>query len=532
MEKVSDVSFSNILLIQPPGWTFLSGGVYFALPLLKGYLMSCGLNVSILDLNIEFSHCHKFAISEIDVNNVGASFNLDDYNGLYFNSQDRLSEIVAPYKAFWDIQAGFNYVGCNLKSSESIREFSQFKSPFDKMLVDSLLSNIKSNDIQFVGFSVTVPSQLLTSLIAIRFLRNAGYIGKIIVGGNMITRLGDNFIKEWIFELIDAAVIFQGERCFKEYIFSINNNLPLSKIPNLIWNDDGRIRKNRIEYLKPSEFGRPSFIGIENEKYWGNHYLPILGSRGCYYGKCKFCDIPYSYGNNGFLGNDNPSNVLIDIKQGIEFTGIRNFKFVDEALHPSILKKLSKDLIKQKIDCSFEGYARLDDFWTDIKFLKLASNAGLKKVYIGLELITSTSRDLLLKSDSDKVIEQLKAFSDMGIKTHLFTLFGYPGTGEDEAMNTIEFCLNYSYLIDSIDIFPFYFAKHTQVDLIEKKETLNEDWAIEYDYFRSSDKVLTKFEVNTLCDELEKVIWAEHPQWLHPIYRMFSPWNERGFVKP
>lgn len=525
MGKVSKYPFANILLVQPPGWSFLPGGIYFSLPLLKGFLENSGFNVSVLDLNIKFSFLNNFAISADDVNKVGASLNLEIYRNLYYKSEDKMAEIISPYNAVWDIQSGFNFTGCNLKSSESIKEFSSLKSPFDELYSDILLKKIEDGDIPIVGFSITVPSQLLTSFIAIRCLRNAGYSGKIIVGGNMITRLGDDFIKEWIFELIDAAVIFQGEKCIAEYVTAVKNNSSLSSIPNLIWKDKSGIKKNRIEYLKPTEFGRPSFSGIENDKYWGNQYLPILGSRGCYYGKCTFCAIPYAYGNNGFLGNDKPSNVFTDIQNGIITTGIRNFKFVDEALHPAILRKLSEDIIKQEVKCKFEGYARLDNFWMDSNFLKLVSNAGLKKVYIGLELINSNKRDLLNKSDSDKAIELLKAFADNGIKTHLFTLFGYPGTGEEEAMNTIEFCLKNSSLIDSIDVFPFYFAKHTQVALIEKKFYPTEDWAIEYDYLPAAENVLTQDEVETLCTELEEVVWAEQPQWLHPIYRMFSPWN-------
>lgn len=525
MAKESSGSFANTLLIQPPGWTYLPGGIYFSLPLLKGFLETSGLSVSVLDLNIEFSHRNKFSISESDVNKVGASFNLETYSELYYKSEDKMTEIVSPYNAVWDIQSGFNFKGCNLKSSESIKEFSILKSPFDEMYSDTLLKKIQEGNIPIVGFSITVPSQLLTSFIAIRFLRNAGFAGKIIVGGNMITRLGDDFIKEWVFELIDAAVLFQGEKSFVEYIAALKDSNPLSSIPNLIWKDKNGIQRNKIEYLKPTEFGRPSYSGIENEKYWGNKYLPILGSRGCYYGKCTFCAIPFAYGNNGFLGNDKPSNVFTDIQNGIATTGIRNFKFVDEALHPTILRKLSDDIIKEKIECSFEGYARLDNFWVDSKFLKLVSNAGLKKVYIGLELINSTKRDLLNKSDSDKAIELLKAFADNGIKTHLFTLFGYPGTGEEEAINTIEFCLKHSSLIDSIDVFPFYFAKHTQVASIEKILSPNEDWAIEYDYLPTAENVLEQNDVEILCNELEEVIWAEQPQWLHPIYRMFSPWK-------
>lgn len=525
MVKEFDNSSTNVLLVQPVGWTYLAGGVYFSLPLLKGYLEEHGLNVFVLDLNIEFSHLQNYAISHHEVNKVGATCNLDLYNQVYYRSEDIINHLAYEYDGVWDMQSGFNYKDCNLKSSQSIKEFSSLKSPFDEMYSDVLLKEINDNNISVVGFSITVPSQLLTTFNAIRYLREVGYTGKIIVGGNVVTRIGENFANEWVFELIDGAVFFQGEKSICEYVAALKNNTSLHSVPNLVWKDKKGIHKNKIEHLKQSEFGRPSFTGINHYKYWGNQYLPILGSRGCYYGKCTFCAIPYAYGNNGFLGNDSADNVLIDITTGIKTTGIRNFKFVDEALHPGILRKLSQELLQQEIKCEFEGYARLDNFWNDYNFLKLVSKAGLKKVYIGLELISSVQRNTLNKSDSNKVVDLLKAFADNGIKTHLFTLFGFPGTGEDEAINTIEFCLQNSTLIDSIDIFPFYFAKHTHVSSIEKKLLPHDDWAIEFDYLPTNTNVLSQAEVEILCAELEEIVWAEQPHWLHPIYRMFSPWR-------
>lgn len=509
----------------PPCWIYTTGGPNFALPLLKGYLEAQGIETHLLDLNIGLSDYFDLKISADKIVNACEIPSLENLNEPYYFSQDRMSEVAKPFNANWDIQLGFNYEGCSFSSSEDIKKFSKLNSPFDDFYKLHLLDSISRLNPSVIGISVCVPAQILPTFQIVRFLRKNGYSGKIVLGGNLITRLGDSLIKDWVFELIDGAIVFQGEIALASLYFALQEGKNLDDVPNLIWKRNGEIIKNKVEYLTPKNFGRPSYRDLPFDSYWGINYIPVLGSRGCYYGKCTFCSIPYAYGNNGFLGNDNPLAVYDDMISGYEIAGINRYKFMEEALHPAVLKKLSNKIISENFVCEFEGYARLDNFWQDENFLKRVSEAGLRKVYLGLELITSDNRGLLNKSDSDKAIEMLKKFSNAGIKTHIFTLFGYPGTGVDEAINTIEFTLNNKELIDTLDIFPFYYAKHTTIPFVEILDEKENDWTMEYKYKPTLEDVLTMEQTTELCNQLENIIWNEMPQWLHPIYRLYSPWS-------
>jgi len=225
------------------------------------------------------------------------------------------------------------------------------------------------------------------------------------------------------------------------------------------------------------------------------------------------------------LGHDRAENVFQDMVLISEHYRLSNFKFTDEALHPAVLESLSKQIVDAEMKCCFEGYARFDRFWQNESFLRLVSKAGLKKVYLGLELIKSKGRDLLNKADSENALEMLQKFHDAGIRVHLFTMFGFPGTGVDDALNTVEFALEHRDLIDTLDIFPFHYAKHTTVPRITPKLKEHEDWAIEYDYEPTCKDVLEPGQVHILCEKLEQVIWQEQPEWLHPTYRMISPFG-------
>lgn len=515
----------SVLLIFPPGWIYTVGGTYISLPLIKGFLRQHNINSKILDLNLEISKHFNLKVSKQDVEEACKSPTLESLNKPYYFAQSKMDIVSAPFGASWDIQFGYNYPNCNFASSEDIRHFSENSTPFDDFLIKSIQHELSRLSPEIIGISVSVPAQLLSTFRIVRLIRTMGYQGKIVLGGNLITRLDEGLYKKWIFDLIDGAILFQGEETLIELINCLSNNLSWENVPNLIWKNNDGIKKNTIQYLKPENFSRPDFSDIDIEGYWGVNYLPMLGSRGCYYGKCTFCAIPYAYGNNGFLGHDDPYHVFDDMEKGFHNFGINRFKFMDEALHPAILTKLSDLILSRNLQFEFEGYARFDNFWKNTSFLKKVSKAGLKKIYLGLELVNSNKRNLLNKSDSSSSLEMLKIFNNEGIKVHLFTLFGYPGTGVDEALNTIEFALENISLIDTLDIFPFYYAKHTKVPFIEKVENPELDWAIEYNYKPLGENVLTQQQTLELCENLENIIWAEKPQWLHPIYRLYSTWS-------
>lgn len=519
------VSNNSILLVCPPGWSLNPGGPHLSLPLLKGFLEAHYINTELRDLNIEVSNYYNLRITESSVLKSCQTLSLDNLNTDYLLTQDKMNLIAAKFNGCWDIISGFNFNDCDLSSSESIRQYSQEVSPFREYYNGHFIPYVLKNTPVMIGISITVPAQLLSAFEISRLLRNAGYNGYIFFGGNIITRLADELRLAWIFDIVNGLIIYQGEQTLKEIYQAIKCNDNFGKIPNMIWKKDNQIISNRVIILNPKAFCEPDFGGLKLYDYWGINYLPLVGSRGCYYGKCTFCSIPFGWGNNGFIGNGNPENVFETMKTYYNLYGINRFKFVEEAMHPAFISKLAERINKNNFPCRYEGYARLDPFWKKKNVLKKVAKSGLKKVYLGLELAPSDTRANLHKSDSQEPLEILLRFKDAGIKTHIFCLFGYPGTGTNEALSTIEFALKYQDLIDSLDIFPFYYAKHTQVKLIKPVIHPEKDWALEYDYIPLSNQVLSQTEVSILVNQLELVIWKHKPEWLHPIYRMYSPWN-------
>ena len=513
------------MLLFPPGWSLNIGGPHIALPLLKGFLKERSITAEIRDLNIELSQYFKVNITQSDVIKACESPTLASLNKPYFISQDRYSEIASTFQGKWEVHEGFRPDGFNPSSSESIRHYSQQISPYTEFFSDEVIPSILNQPPSMIGVSISVPDQLLSTFEFCRMLRGAGYEGRIFLGGNMIARIWENMLKNWIFELVDGLVVYQGEQTLVDLSRALEKGHDLGKVPNLIWKQGDQFITNDRYNAPANTFEGPCFDGLSPNDYWGVSYLPMIGSRGCYYGKCSFCAIPFGWGDQRFTGHDKPGRVFQYMRHASEKYNINRFKFVEEAMHPAILRRLCDIIIEHRFSCHFEGYARFDPFLNDTEFLTKVSKAGLRKVYLGLELSPGDTRALLNKSDTAPAVETLKRLYDAGIKTHIFCMFGYPGTGVDEALNTIEFVLKYEHLIDTLDIFPFYYAKHTHVDLVEPIIDPEQDWAVEYAYLPSEQGVLSHSEVNELALQLEGVIWEKHPEWLHPTYRMYSPWQ-------
>ncbi|MBW7963822.1 hypothetical protein [Bradyrhizobium sp. BR 10261] len=197
---------------------------------------------------------------------------------------------------------------------------------------------------------------MLTTFEFVRLLRAAGYEGFVALGGNQISRIAKDMKHDWVFDLIDGLTTYQGERALDELYQSIKVGAPLDGIPNLTWrNADGEIVENKIDLLRPNQFALLDFEGLPHDEYWGAKYFTMVGARGCFYGKCSFCAIPFGWGPNNYVGMSAGGAVVRAMKDAYKQFGVRRFKFIDEALHPKMLREMDAARSEYLAECSGGG---------------------------------------------------------------------------------------------------------------------------------------------------------------------------------
>jgi len=513
----------SVALLMPPGWTLLTGGPHLALPLLAGALRRAGNLVHLADWNLEISARFGARITERSARAI-SPLELDSMNAPYFQADRQLLDALAGSSASWEPRLGYQDSVWDCRSPESVRQALAEPGPLDPVMAGLAAGLLRDCRPDIVGINVSVEQQILPAFYAARMLRRAGFEGPVLLGGNIITRLADSIAQPWVFDFVDGLMVFQGEVALDVFCRA-SGGPDWSSVPNLIWRDEGGIRRNATQTLEPSQFGAPDFQGLPLTDYWGVPFLPAVASRGCYYGKCSFCAIPYGWGNSGFLGNGRAEEVAAQLRYAATRHGVRRFKFVEESLHPGLLLRVADRLMAEGVDVEFEGFARLDDSWLAPGLLQRLSAAGLRKLYLGLELAPSQRRSVLNKADHADPVALLEAMAGNGILAHLFCMCGYPGTGWEEAAETAEFTLRHEALIDTVDVFPFGFATHTSVDGITAKPAPGLDWALERAYEPAAEGVLSMEEVSALTAEIELAFWRQYPHWLHPTYRLVSPWT-------
>ena len=89
----------------------------------------------------------------------------------------------------------------------------------------------------------------------------------------------------------------------------------------------------------------------------------------------------------------------------------------------------------------------------------------------------------------------------------------------------MDFLLKHSEYIDTIDVSPYIYSKHTQIDGIEQIKFKEKDWALEFDFISQKQNDFNSKKAKVLANGFESLINQSKPEWTHPIYRMYSSWQ-------
>jgi len=516
------------LVVFPPGWSQNVGNPHIALPLLKSTLETSEVEVTVRDLNWEVAEYHCVHINQREALEAVQNGTMETMNEPYFRAEDRLMSVAKKYSGEWNLQLGFKFDKFSSSSSNDIRDALPVNSPFTEFFKCVVLPSVTKGSPELIGFSIASVYQLIPSLHLTWLLRKAGYEGLIVFGGNTVSRLRKEIAATpWLFDLVDGFIVFQGEIPLVNLSSRFLRRDCFPSVPNLIWRDGNEVKVNAArQYQNPNFVPTPDFGDLPVGQYWGVNYLPLVAARGCYYGQCIFCAIPYGFGERGFSGIRSTGMVFDDIRTLLDKHDISRFKFMDEALPPRILRDLPEWILEARLNIEWEAYLRLERQWLDRNFVGRVAMSGFRKGYFGLEIFPEETRRQLGKSDGAKnILRVLENCYETGIKVHLFCMFGFPGTGRKEAERTIDFILEHKDWIDSVDLNAYTYAKHTSVPGIEKIVKPDEDWALEYEYRGLSKEIMNSREVEELATEMEEIVWTDCPRLLHPTYRLISPWT-------
>ena len=158
---------------------------------------------------------------------------------------------------------------------------------------NSILPEIKSHQADYIGISINSSSQIIAGLTLANLLKKET-TAHISIGGNHFGRVADSVEKHKdFFELFcDSLSVEEGEIPVYELARHIAGEIPIEKVPNLMYLKEDKVVSNPIiEPLKLNDMKTPSLKGFNLKKYLVPEIImPFQTSRGCYWRKCSFCD--------------------------------------------------------------------------------------------------------------------------------------------------------------------------------------------------------------------------------------------------
>ena len=504
----------KVLLIFPPLW--IPYRPYLSLPSLTAYLKNKGIDVIQKDFNVE---AYNILLSESYLSSLKdrLQYQLDS-----FDSKDRLmpgseqkqyydiynakssikyiaerienaKSVFRNKKAFYDINALSNarsilkqaqiivstsclpngrdlMLPVNTRFQRTFEDIEKItlntiENPFLNLYKDNLLPFIIEQNPDVIGISVTFDGQFIPALTLSRFIKSSYKKAHVVVGGHVITVLTDVLTKyKALFEsYFDSAIINEGEHPLLKLIENISSGKSLKEVPNLIYLDQDKICSNPVEHSEDiNALPTPCFDDLPFDLYLNPELvLPLLSSRGCYWGKCAFCSDSEFYRCN-YQCRD--ANLVVDDIQDISKKyGVTHFSFSDEAISPSSMNRISDELINRNINIRCSSNVRLERQFTPELSNKMYK-AGFKLLYFGLESACNRVLDLMEKGiTKETAIEVCRNVYNAGIWNHLYVIFGFPTESYSEVKETIDFLMSNEHIIRSFKINSFALDKNAPI---------------------------------------------------------------------
>ena len=367
-----------------------------------------------------------------------------------------------------------------------------------------------------VGISIVQQKQLIPTFTFCKMIKEEFPDVHITIGGNIVTRTRDELKdQEQLFATIDSAVLYEGESAYLQLVSAVEQAKPLAKLPNLIYRDDSGIHANEDVCSEDlSKLPPPDFEGLPLDKYFiPKLILPYLATRGCYWGRCTFCDHFQGY-VEGFRTMQ-VDQIVEEIKFLKEKHNTRYFHFTDESYPPALFRKLSQRLIDDKLDIVWTTHMRFEETLLDEQVWKDVQASGCRYLHFGYESGNQRVLKLMDKATNlDAIQTNLRMSSEAGIWNHIMGFFGFPGETKEEAEDSKRFVHDNRAHIHSLGFMTYVLGKYSPVAFEPKKYGVsyykNPEWDLAMDYYFTLKEGLNIQEALNVFEEFER---NHDPKW-------------------
>jgi hypothetical protein len=316
------------------------------------------------------------------------------------------------------------------------------------------------------SFSQVFPGLTLARQLRVETERRAAAglrIPHLGLGGNFFSRLRESLQARPAFleRFCDSVLLGEGEGPIVKMANTLASGANLSAVPSLVYLDRG---SGEVAYTfeePPPKLDDRAFLdlsGFPLDRYMSPHIVAcISASKGCYYGKCAFCDSHY-----GLVPDEAQVAHVVDEMRSLgERFGVRDFEFIDQCIAPPYMDRMCDAILEAGLDVHWFCNGRTEAGFTPALLDKM-KRAGCTMVMWGVECASPRVLKLMRKgvvhAERMKILQDA---ADAGLWNFAYIFFGFPTETREEAESTIDLICNNTHLIHSYGRSVFTLGKHS-----------------------------------------------------------------------
>ena len=408
------------------------------------------------------------------------------------------------------------YVSAEVMDAVQDEQVNVYRDVFDHLVKPV----IQAEQPDVVGISIVLQQQMFSTMTFCALIKQHFPHIHVTIGGNTVTRLRDVLPQSPLFQYFDSAVVYEGETAFTQLVEAVGAKQSLAHVPNTIYKDETGIQVSSLSYAEDmAALPPPDFDGLPLEKYFvPTRVLPYLATRGCYWGRCEFCD--HGEGYTAGYRSKKIQDILADITYLRDKYGAKHFHFTDESYPPALFRKLSRGLIESNMDIFWTTHMRFEKSLLEDAVWQDAKESGCRYLHFGYESGVERVLQLMDKATTAEVMTQhLKLTAEAGIWNHCMGFFGFPGETKEEAWQSVQFLEQNKDHVHSLGFGTFDLGRHNPVAKHPEKWGVtaykNPEWDLALDYYYTVKNGMSIEEAERVFEQFER---NHNPGWDLRLY--------------
>jgi len=372
---------------------------------------------------------------------------------------------------------------------------------------------IEAEQPDVIGISIVLQQQMFATMTFCALIKQHFPQIHVTIGGNTVTRLRDMLPQSPLFQYFDSAVVYEGETAFVQLVSAVGAKRSLADVPNTIYKDATGIHDSTTSYAEDlHRLPPPDFDGLPLDKYFvPTKILPYLATRGCYWGRCEFCD--HGEGYTAGYRSKKIQDILSEIVYLRDKYGVTHFHFTDESYPPALFRKLAKGLVESNMGIFWTTHMRFEKSLLEDTVWQDAKASGCRYLHFGYESGVERVLQLMDKATTTEVMtKHLKLTAEAGIWNHCMGFFGFPGETKEEAWQSVQFLEQNKEHVHSLGFGTFDLGRHNPVAKHPDKWGVtaykNPEWDLALDYYYTVKNGMSIEEAERVFQEFERNHYA------------------------